>query len=484
MSKILNNLPVEDLNEENDYLGIIDKGQIIKTFLENNTDEFKDIKMFSLYGEWGSGKSTLMKYLQKELKGSFNTFFFEAWEFESDENLSCSLLEYLIVKSKNSTDEAFDDIIDISEKLFRGFSKAITIKTPLVNINGKEIVQSFEEEKEKSFLELKDEFKTEFIRWEDYITKGKNPKYNVVFIDDLDRCEPENVLNLLSALKLFFTYGQRTIFLCGVDKKAVNEAVKTKYGKVVKANQYLEKVFDISFNMPKDKDIYKLINIYFGNKRINDFITDPWNTYITKFFVALNFDNPRRIKKVLNKFAILQKIQSASKLTERYKRHIPNIYTKGDGNILETVFVLYLIILLEFYSEKYEKLFDLKHKEYIAVKAIKKSSSMSSNNYHNYLSTISHYVNMQIINLEIRSIDFHKNGEYDDIIFTMLPDTLIEMELNSFGKGGFETMKFSEVTIEHKFLQFLLQNQKIFMKSEDCSQITLLELKRMISSAL
>ena len=30
----------------------------------------------ALQGEWGSGKSTLMKYLQKELKGNFNTFFF------------------------------------------------------------------------------------------------------------------------------------------------------------------------------------------------------------------------------------------------------------------------------------------------------------------------------------------------------------------------------------------------------------------------
>jgi hypothetical protein len=39
MSKILNNLPVEDLSEDNDYLGIIDKGQIIKTFLESNTEK-------------------------------------------------------------------------------------------------------------------------------------------------------------------------------------------------------------------------------------------------------------------------------------------------------------------------------------------------------------------------------------------------------------------------------------------------------------
>lgn len=65
MSKILPNLPIENLTVDSDYLGIIDKGEIIKTFLETNIEEFSQVKMFSLYGEWGSGKSTLMKYFKK-----------------------------------------------------------------------------------------------------------------------------------------------------------------------------------------------------------------------------------------------------------------------------------------------------------------------------------------------------------------------------------------------------------------------------------
>ncbi|MCB0458142.1 MAG: hypothetical protein KDC91_10400, partial [Flavobacteriaceae bacterium] len=112
MSKLLNNLPVEDLTTENDYLGIIEKGDLIKMFLESNTDEFKDIKMFTLYGEWGSGKSTLMKYLEKELKGGFNTYFFEAWEYESDYNLSISLLEFLIKKSTTVSEELAKNILN------------------------------------------------------------------------------------------------------------------------------------------------------------------------------------------------------------------------------------------------------------------------------------------------------------------------------------------------------------------------------------
>lgn len=491
MSKILNNLPVEDLNEDNDYLGIIDKGQIIKTFLENNTDEFKDIKMFSLYGEWGSGKSTLMKYLQKELNNTFNTFFFEAWEFEKDDNLPISLLDFLLHESNTVTEEFYGDILKYGGKILRGFGNSIKFNVPLypkgpsVRVDPSKFVDEFNTENKNSFFKSRKNFKDSFKKWEGLRNEKKKHNYSVVFIDDLDRCEPENVLNLLSALKLFFTYGEKTIFFCGVDKKAMNEAVRTKYGKVVKANEYMEKIFDISFNMPRDKDISKLINLHFGDQRINEFITDPWNRYVTKFFVALNFDNPRRIKKVLNKFSILQNIKSSSKLTERYQRHIPNIYIGGYGNVLETIFVLYLIVLSEFHQDIYEKLFDLKHKEYVVVKAIKnKAKSTNSNLYQNYLSTVSDYLSKRIVHLELRSINFNKGGSYDDLIFSMLPNTLIEMQSNDFGKGGFETMKFSEINIEHRFLQFLLQNQKIFMKREEFSEITLLELKRVISSSL
>lgn len=482
MSKLLPNLPIEDLTSENDYLGIIDKGEIIKTFLETNTEEFSQIKMFSLYGEWGSGKSTLMKYLQKELKGNFNTFFFEAWEFESDSNLSLSLLEFLIKESRDSTDAALEDIIDIAEKLFKGFSKAITIKTPIINISGKEIVSSFEEKKEKSFLTLKDEFKTEFVRWEDEITKGDNPKYNIVFIDDLDRCEPENVLNLLSALKLFFTYGQKTIFFCGVDRKAVNESVKTKYGKVVNANEYLEKIFDVSFTMPESNDLFKLISLFFNDRKISKIILDPWNLYITKFFIALKFTNPRRIKKVLNKFSILHKIKDNQELTERYKRHIPNIYTENSGNIFETILVIYVIILHEFYQDYYSSLFDLRYNEAIIIGALK--NKVTSKSYGGYLRTIGDYMNQSILGKEIKDLDFYRDGRYDGLIFAMLPNTLIEMESNNYDKGGFESMKFSEITIEYRFLKFLIRNRKIFMDNKDFSAITLNEIKDMVKNVL
>ncbi len=371
--RLLSNLPIEDLTSETDYLGIIDKGDLIKTFLIGNKDQFHEIKMFSLYGEWGSGKSSLMKYLEKELKTDFNTFFFEAWEFEKDENLAMSLLEYITSKNVDITEELCSDILKYGGRILRGLGKSVKLNIPLyqggpgIELNPSAFVEEISKNEELTFYKALENFKTEFGRLEDDITKGDKPKYNIVFIDDLDRCEPEQVLNLLSAIKLFFTYGKKTIFFCGIDKKAVEQAVKTKYGEIVKANEYLEKIFDISFSMPDNDDLLKMISYYFDTTAY-ELGTDiePINSRVSDFFQYLEFTNPRRVKKVLNKYQILRNIKSLS-LPEKYYP-FPNIDEKdGDQkSYFETILVLYLIILHEFYPEYFANFldFDLKSKNY------------------------------------------------------------------------------------------------------------------------
>src|SRR5690606_9727993 len=208
-------------------------------------------------------------------------------------------------------------------------------------------------------------------------------------------------------------------------------------------------------------DILKLVSLVFNDRKINESILDAWNLYITKFFIHLKFTNPRRLKKVLNKFSILQNIKENKLLSEKYKRHIPNIYMENSGNILETIFVLYIIILHEFHQDYFSKLFDLRHKEAVLIGALK--NKVNTNSYKTYLASIGTYMNQNFLNKEIKSINFSKGGRYDDLIFTMLPNTVIELNSNNYDKGGFESMKFSEITIEYRFLDFLINNGKIFM---------------------
>jgi ABC-type dipeptide/oligopeptide/nickel transport system ATPase component len=361
--RLLTNKHIEDLNEKNDFFRSLDKVNFIKTFIINYSKHLKKDNMLVLYGEWGSGKSTVTKAIEKglnesELKKKYRTFYFNAWKYEKDKNLAFSLFEFLIdeIESMNEYKKYFlnkkkDNVLKSGHDLLVGSLKGINIGFPFLSWNAGSLIKHLEGiEKEtklkKSLYKKINEFEQEFESILEYVEE----KIWIIFIDDLDRCEAENVLNLLSAIKLFFTLGKgKVIYFCGVDKSAVSEAVKVKYGEIIKSEEYLEKIFDISFNMSKDFQIVKLLNHYFPNEE-QDF-TDK----IEKFFKEVKFKNPRHLKKVLNKYTIINEFKKDNPENELTKL-IPNIRINGKGYFLSTIFVLYIIILFEFYHEKFEEI--------------------------------------------------------------------------------------------------------------------------------
>ncbi|PBJ13357.1 P-loop NTPase fold protein [Flavobacterium sp. ACN6] len=488
--KLLSNLPINDLSSETDYLGIIDKGDLIKTFLKGNKDQFDEIKMFSLYGEWGSGKSSLMKYLEKELKADFNTFFFEAWEFEKDENLSMSLLEFITSKNIDITEELCKDILKYGGRILRGLGKSIKLNIPLftngpaIELDPSAFVEEVSKSEELTFYKALRNFKTEFIRLEDNITKEDNSKYNIVFIDDLDRCEPEQVLNLLSAIKLFFTYGQKTIFFCGVDKKAVEQAVKTKYGEIVISNEYLEKIFDISFSMPQHDNLLKMIKYYFDDtyyKLEEDNIAISYR--INEFFQYLEFTNPRRVKKVLNKYQILRNMKFLS-LSEKFIP-FPNIDEKNgiQKSYFETIFVLYLIILHEFYPELFDNFlnFDIKRKSYFA--GLKKSDSVRDVSAS--IEKISAVLEGNKSNTSLNEFVLSGNDSKWGFTICIAPSIVDHLSLASVsGNYLVGQMVVNENRIEYLFYKLMIDSNAINNVAKNSSSSSLSSIKKLVSSAL
>lgn len=489
--RLLSNLPIDDLTSETDYLGIIDKGDLIKTFLIGNKDQFHEIKMFSLYGEWGSGKSSLMKYLEKELKTDFNTFFFEAWEFEKDENLAMSLLEYITSKKVDITEKLCSDILKYGGRILRGLGKSIKLNIPLfpnglgIELDPSAFVEEISKKEELTFYKALESFKTEFIRFEDEITNGDKPKYNVVFIDDLDRCEPEQVLNLLSAIKLFFTYGEKTIFFCGIDKKAVEQAVKTKYGEIVKANEYLEKIFDISFSMPYNNDLLKMISYYFNTTAYElGADIEPINSRVSDFFLYLEFTNPRRVKKVLNKYQILRNIKSLN-LSEKYSP-FPNIDEKdGDQkSYFETILVLYLIIIHEFYPEYFENFLDLNFKAKSYYKSLEKNNNIASNTKSHTRNVIETMCRSNNFCTPLKAIEFKSQMEISFSI-CIAPSNIVMIDLPFFyDKKEIASMIVGINKIEILFYKFISENYIAVSKDEFLSHSSLLSIKNLIKNAL
>ena len=483
-SKLLSNKRIEKLNEETDYLGILNKGNLIKQFLVGNTSSINEIKMFALYGDWGSGKSTLMKYLQDELEGDFNTYFFEAWEYEKDENLAMSLLEYITFESNSSSEEFYKDVLKYGGRLLRGLGKNIKLNIPLypggpaIDLDPSAFVEEMTNEEELSFYEALKKFKIEFQRLEDFTTKGEKPKYNIIFIDDLDRCEPEQVLNLMSAIKLFFTYGTKTIFFCGIDKSAVQAAVKTKYGKAVKSNEYLEKIFDISFSMPKEINTQKLIGHYFDN-RIYSLKDEKLNInlWVDNFFQELEFYNPRKIKKVLNKFQMLRNFKSSS---SSFIDDFPRIDLKSDSekSLFETLLVLYLIILHEFYSDAFNDFLNFEKKLQIYSKALQHPE-----NHGGALRTaISNNWSMKsFLHIQENEVGLADNLNF---VICITPTNIDSFHINSLTKPNQNQALIGKKNIEFLFFKYINRYGFNDWTKDGSSSASFKSVKKLISDLL
>jgi len=349
------------LKAENDKLGYLDKVKIIKKFIETNYCEWgvfsnsTDDRMIALYGGRWSWKSSIMTTLCHSddenyvLKNDFKTLFFEARKYEKDNNLPLSLFHFIGRNLSENEDER-QVKLSTQNKIYAwirwalwwlSFSVWGELSPISINFSGKDALNT---EKEK-LNELLKQQQNDLMKIDSLFTDIENltkwftdlidniSKWQkiVVFIDDLDRCETENVINILSTIKLFFTYAKNIVFVVWVDKEAVVKWLKNKYDNdIEKAEEYLEKIFTMSFSVYKKPIIKELIGLYRTDERIVEAISD--------MFFAIGFTTPRHIKKILNKYWIMR---------NEILKYIPNL--EEDTNLL--IIFLYLVILYEFNSD-------------------------------------------------------------------------------------------------------------------------------------
>lgn len=462
MDSLLNDNPII-LDEHKDLLGTIKKVKLLKEFFDNHENFLNEEKMMAIYGEWGSGKSSIMKTLIESddpiyrlNKDNFRPLFFKAWKYESDDNLAFSLFEFIMEEINSSWKEEAKDKIEEIYSTIKGFAKGVKLNLGVVSLSTDKAIGDIEKLhkkrlEEQSFYKRKNEFEKAFNK----LLENEDKKI-VVFIDDLDRCESENILNLLSAIKLFFTLGKNIIFVCGIDKNAVKRALKIRYGNDdEKAEEYLEKIFNISFSMPKRPELQKLIQYYFGEHQSLN--------YIETFFKYIDFNTPRHLKKILNKYSILAKIKEDQE--SEFKQLIPNIITNENNDNIEdkvfnTMYVLYIIILYEFYNDKYYVLKNYQRKlNNYRMKILYKDTSGKQSSF-NPEHTIK--LNLNELKLDFLLKEDNKNDDISKLaIFTPKLNEKVEVnwimsmngDVTTQNKGGFLQIFPEDILL--KFAKFI-----------------------------
>lgn len=110
--------------------------------------------------------------------------------------------------------------------------------------------------------------KTELVTHKDSkefkkLFKGKQPlKRIILYIDDLDRCPEERVVEVLEAVNLLMAF-PLFVVVVGVDPRWVKKALQIKYKNqfsedenqdAISPSNYLEKIFQVSFNLKEAED--------------------------------------------------------------------------------------------------------------------------------------------------------------------------------------------------------------------------------------
>ena len=280
-----------DKEAEIDYLNF---GYMVDMVVDIATNRELSPSTIGLYGDWGSGKSSLMKLAQKKIeeknteigdeKDSIKTLCieFNGWLFEGYEDTKTSLCGVILDAladekrfSKEITDYAKTLIkkIDFNKILGKGIKYGLdffltggigaltdltlssvlsTIKTNVGETQAKdleEILNKFKKD-DKTRTEIKN-FREEFKQ----LLKKSKVENVVVFIDELDRCLPDTVLEVFEAMRLFL-FVEGMSFVIGADERLIQYSIKSKYKEVPGNNldigkEYLEKVIQYPLYIPQ-----------------------------------------------------------------------------------------------------------------------------------------------------------------------------------------------------------------------------------------
>lgn len=306
--------------------------------------------IIGIFGRWGTGKSTLMRMLERDLEErGVTTVWFSAWLYNQEEeiwsaflqSLSTRLARRLPLRDKLRFAAAvYRSGFDWSQLLYelpRLVGRIALIAIPVVvgtwlagetaskvgalflqaggaagtvALGGlyflKPAVEAVRERMTLNFsvyrsmdferhIGFLDRFRDQFAR---IVRALPGPAGRVVvFVDDLDRCGPEKALQLLDAIKVFLDVSG-CVFVLGVDVAVIQKALVQKYpDDPVAQNEYLAKIVQLPFHLPplteSDLDAYlRGLDVQFPDERCRDVL------------LACLSRNPRELKRVINTFAL------------------------------------------------------------------------------------------------------------------------------------------------------------------------------------
>ena len=285
-----------------------------------------------IFGEWGAGKTTLINSVDTALQTDRNLIRvkFEAWRYTQEQFPLVSLLkniayalpsgkEFEVLKRKlvtssinfhKNTTEILTSVIskfaseedEISQEMFDSFKKELISKIQLIADLDKDTV----------YFDGLDEIKNEIKK-----LRLVNPSFRmIVFVDDIDKCSPKKVHDILEIIRVFQDV-EGFIFILGISDDMIIRLSETGNRGRNNGEHYIKNLIQIHIALPKwsNEDIVKLVRDFIKKGMIYDKLRDVVDKNIESISLAIE-NNPREIKRFLNNFIVAYEIYSGKKSFE------------------------------------------------------------------------------------------------------------------------------------------------------------------------
>ena len=208
----------------------------------------------SLHGQWGTGKTFMLRRWQKDLESGdqpYRAIYFNAWEDDfCDDPLLAFIGQLSEYFGKAGQGSLLEQTVQKALPLIRENLTGIFRATTGVSIDLNQLAQ-----RDKSLLEVyqeqratKDELKKELASLAKKVAEETG--HPLVFIvDELDRCRPTFAIELLERVKHIFDVPS-IVFVFGLNRDELCKSLTSVYGDI-DADVYLRRFFDFEFNLPE-----------------------------------------------------------------------------------------------------------------------------------------------------------------------------------------------------------------------------------------
>ena len=325
-------------------------------------------QVFGIHGDWGLGKTSFLHQVQWYLTGrcpqqseeetkeagqsekgkhknTVQAVWFDAWRYQHEDVPVVALLQEMraqlswghqisgetargleiAVRGALLSMEELTKKIGFQPSKFRDASREWEVKNQAVSLPS----HTLREHLREAIGQLLPKKKKNFP-----------PPRLAVFIDDIDRCEPEVAYRLLEGLKIYLTL-DNCVFILGMNQKAVEDAIRSRMGVATdnpksRAAAYMEKLCQNVWQLPTIRDpgevLHSLLEQTVKSERVRALIRDA-----VRGFSCLP-PNPRRLKGLAN-------------LIGRLAPRLPT--ASDDAAIIEARMLVIVASIYQFHPELY-----------------------------------------------------------------------------------------------------------------------------------